>query len=80
MSRHFSATLIATDVGIPARYTFCSGEKRASEHARMMLREPDAMSCKWPSIEELHVVVAEDAARSFSLAISPSRRATRAVQ
>jgi hypothetical protein len=64
--------------------TFCSGEKRASEHARTMLREPDAMSRKWPSIEELRVVVADKAARSFSLEISQarnrSRRATRAVQ
>ena len=39
-----------------------------------MFREPDAMSCKWPSIEELHVVVAEEAARSFSLAISPGAK------
>ena len=75
MSRHFSATLIVTDVEIPGRYTFCSGEKTSKRARRAMLREPDAMSCKWPSIEELHVVVAEDAARKF-LSRDFSRRAT----
>jgi hypothetical protein len=84
MSRHFSATLIVTDVEILGATRFAAVRNEQASTRATMLREPDAMSRKWPSIEELRVVVAEKAARSFSLAISPGAqplaRATRAVQ